>query len=121
MRAGFACLAVALVLLPPSANAQWIPVEGPYGGYVKAIASVGGTMIAGTYGGGIYRSIDHGQHWTVSNAGLGSMYVQAMLVNEKKAPRNYDVTFDASGLASGVYLYRLTAGQYVESRNILMK
>jgi M6 family metalloprotease-like protein len=46
----------------------------------------------------------------------------AVLVNEKKGPGNYHVTFDASGLASGVYLYRLTAGQYVECRKmILMK
>jgi hypothetical protein len=29
------------------------------------------------------------------------------LVNEKQAPGNYEVNFDASGLASGVYIYRL--------------
>jgi aminopeptidase N len=33
----------------------------------------------------------------------------ATLVNEQKAPGNYEVTFDASGLSSGVYFYRLTA------------
>ena len=31
----------------------------------------------------------------------------AVLVDEKKGPGSYEVTFDASGLASGVYLYRL--------------
>jgi endoglucanase len=46
----------------------------------------------------------------------------ATLVNEKKPAGNYTVRFDASGLASGVYLYRLTAGLYVETRRmVLMK
>jgi hypothetical protein len=34
----------------------------------------------------------------------------ATLVNEVKAPGSYEVTWDASGMASGVYLYRLTSG-----------
>jgi photosystem II stability/assembly factor-like uncharacterized protein len=34
----------------------------------------------------------------------------ATLVNEEKAPGSYEVTWNASGLASGVYLYRLEAG-----------
>jgi len=34
----------------------------------------------------------------------------AVLVNERQALGSYEVSFDASGLASGVYIYRLTAG-----------
>ncbi len=34
----------------------------------------------------------------------------AVLVNEKKAPGTYDVVFDGSGVASGVYVYRLQVG-----------
>jgi len=34
----------------------------------------------------------------------------AVLVDGQKGPGSYEVTFDATGLASGVYLYRLTAG-----------
>ncbi len=34
----------------------------------------------------------------------------AVLVNEKKAPGSYEVRFDAAGLSSGAYIYRLTAG-----------
>ena len=55
----------------------------------------------------------------------------AVLVNEMKAPGRYSVTFDArlrsenfggqaSGLASGVYLYRLTAGSFVQTRKMLV-
>lgn len=49
----------------------------------------------------------------------------AVLVNERKAPGNYTVQFNArltTGLASGVYFGRLTAGGYIESRKmVLMK
>ena len=52
----------------------------------------------------------------------------ATLVNEKKPAGTYEVTFDASGFPSGVYLYRLQArnsstswGQsFVETRKMLL-
>lgn len=44
------------------------------------------------------------------------------LVNEQKSPGNYEVQFDGSRLASGVYLYRLQAGEYSFTKKmILMK
>jgi hypothetical protein len=46
----------------------------------------------------------------------------AVLVNERKDPGNYQVKFDATGLASGVYLYGLTAGESVQtSKMVLVK
>ena len=44
----------------------------------------------------------------------------AVLVNERKALGSYEVSLDASALASGVYVYRLKAGPYVESRKMLL-
>jgi hypothetical protein len=43
-----------------------------------------------------------------------------VLVNENKAPGSYEVTFDGSGLASGVYLYRLTAGDFIQTRKMVV-
>jgi hypothetical protein len=44
----------------------------------------------------------------------------ATLVNEVKEPGTYTVQFSGSGLASGVYFYRLSAGQYVECRKMVV-
>jgi hypothetical protein len=42
----------------------------------------------------------------------------ATLVNEVKEPGTYEVAFDASGLASGVYLYRLQSGDFTQIRRM---
>jgi hypothetical protein len=42
------------------------------------------------------------------------------LVNEKLGPGTYKTQWDARGLASGVYFYRLTAGEYVETKRLLL-
>jgi hypothetical protein len=73
--------------------------------------------------------------------GLGTSYVRlvvydllgrevAVLVNEQKAPGNYVVTFsaksasapggNAAGLAGGVYFYRLTAGNFVQTHKMVL-
>jgi photosystem II stability/assembly factor-like uncharacterized protein len=44
----------------------------------------------------------------------------AVLVNERKNPGRYEATFDARGLSSGVYFYRLEAGSYVQTRKLVL-
>jgi photosystem II stability/assembly factor-like uncharacterized protein len=44
----------------------------------------------------------------------------ATLVNEEQASGRYSVNFNAGGLASGVYIYRLTAGKYSASRKLIL-
>jgi len=44
------------------------------------------------------------------------------LISEEKMPGYYQLNFDASGLASGIYIYRMQAGHYSQIRKmILMK
>ena len=46
----------------------------------------------------------------------------ATLVNETKAPGNYEVNFNAANLPSGVYFYRLQTGDFIQTKKmILMK
>jgi hypothetical protein len=44
----------------------------------------------------------------------------ATLVHGQQEAGSYEVKFDGSGLASGVYFYRLQAGTYVETRKVLL-
>ncbi len=44
----------------------------------------------------------------------------ATLVNEVQEPGRYNVKFDASGLPSGVYFYKLEAGKYVDVKKMVL-
>jgi hypothetical protein len=46
--------------------------------------------------------------------------VAATLVNEVKAAGRYEITFDASSLSSGVYLYRLSSGKQTLTRSMVL-
>jgi hypothetical protein len=44
----------------------------------------------------------------------------SVLVNERRDAGVHLVTFDGSGLSSGVYVYRLTAGDFVQSQKLML-
>jgi len=44
----------------------------------------------------------------------------ATLLNEHKEPGTYEVRFEASELASGVYLFRLSAGTFTQTRKMIL-
>ncbi|RMD49204.1 MAG: T9SS C-terminal target domain-containing protein [Ignavibacteria bacterium] len=44
----------------------------------------------------------------------------ATLVNEKQSPGNYEVKFDASELSSGAYIYKITTGNFVEAKKMML-
>jgi hypothetical protein len=44
----------------------------------------------------------------------------AVLVNEKKAGGSYTVRFEGTGLASGVYFYRLASGSFTRTLPMLL-
>ena len=63
----------------------------------------------------------------ISGLGLVSLKVfnilgqeVATLVNEALRPGSYEVTFNATGLASGVYFYRLVAGSFTETKKLVL-
>jgi hypothetical protein len=44
----------------------------------------------------------------------------ATLVNEEKAPGNYEVTFNGTGLTSGIYFYRLQSRSFGETKKFVL-
>ncbi|MFU8862091.1 MAG: T9SS type A sorting domain-containing protein, partial [Cyclonatronaceae bacterium] len=44
----------------------------------------------------------------------------AILVNEQRTAGTHRVTFDGAGLASGLYIYRIQAGGFVQTRKLTL-
>ena len=44
----------------------------------------------------------------------------ATLVKDEKTAGNYEVEFNANGLASGIYLYKIKAGEFVDVKKMIV-
>ena len=44
----------------------------------------------------------------------------ATLVNKELPPGKYEVEFNATNLAGGIYLYKLRAGNYTETKKMVL-
>lgn len=44
----------------------------------------------------------------------------AVLINEKKTAGNYEISFNASGLSSGVYFYKFEAGNFTSTKKMIL-
>ena len=64
-----------------------------------------------------YRISDHGLVRLTIYDVLGREV--ATLVNEQQSPGTYNVAWNASGFASGLYVYQLRTGDFAESRKML--
>jgi hypothetical protein len=42
------------------------------------------------------------------------------LINEEKTKGRYELNFNASSLASGVYIYKIQAGSFISSKKMLL-
>ena len=66
-------------------------------------------------------------HYSVSKSGNIKIMVYDLLgrevttlVNENKPAGNYDIKFDGSKLGSGVYFYKMQAGNFVQTKKLIL-
>jgi photosystem II stability/assembly factor-like uncharacterized protein len=66
----FCSLVVFYFCASPFLIAQWKQCNGPYGGIIKSLAVINkSTLLAGTQGGGMFRSTNKGETWIAGSLG----------------------------------------------------
>ncbi len=65
--------------------------------------------------------------FTISDFGFTTLKIYDVLgreiktlVNEAKSPGTYEVQFEASGFASGIYLYKIESGSFVQTKKMIL-
>jgi len=113
-------LLLSITFLPAEeAKGQWVQTSGPYGGNVVSFAESGPSLFAGTHGGGVFISNNHGASWNSTNNNLSSAVVWALAVNGNQifagTDKGVNVSTDngaswkVSGLTAGaIYAFALS-------------
>jgi hypothetical protein len=92
---------LALLFLINYVNAQWQQTSIIS---VDCIATKGDTIIAGTYGNGVYISKNNGSSWAKMDSGLTNLYVMSLAING-------DTLF--AGTNNGVFLFKKDSSSWV--------
>src|SRR3972149_6708789 len=64
-----------------TAYAQWVQMNGPYGGEITCLEKIGTNIFTGTQNGGVYLSTNNGASWTPVNSGLTTLYIYTLAVS----------------------------------------
>ena len=77
-------LLIFVLFLTTEIYPQWVQTNGPYGGYITALAVSGNNIFAGTggftYDGGIYRSTNNGENWIEVTNGLTNKWINKIAI-----------------------------------------
>jgi hypothetical protein len=110
--------------MAPASFALFQNYPNPFNGSTTIGFGVGGIRTGSGVPGLESGKFDNGQ----SALGIGHLRLRvydllgrevAVLVNEKKEPGYYSATWDATGMASGVYLFRIQSGDFIHSRKMI--
>src|SRR5262245_44641365 len=64
----------------PDDGVSWTQANSGLNGDARRLATVGPSLLAGTWGAGVYRSTDQGTNWTAANTGLTNPWINAFAV-----------------------------------------
>src|SRR6478735_4336812 len=65
----------------PATGNFWVSTGGPQGGNVLSLVRTPNYVVAGTLGGGTFRSADNGDTWAPINNGLTATDIRALATN----------------------------------------